>query len=186
VQVTELWFLTWQGGFSLRRHWGKAAGAVTSRRTFPSHSPLPHELGHFAIPASRATVRARILWTGEMLLQTLCNGDWLRDWATQGSDFESRISLHVLQTGSGPHPASSPKGTVSPFPRGIKLTTHLQPVPGHKNADLYIHSPPLRLRRKVLNWLSTGAHFTFLKLMNKRRQYKCEVEEFHGRFSFVP
>jgi hypothetical protein len=46
------------------------------------------------------------------------------DWATEGSDFESRkveefSILQIVQTGSGAHPASSPMGTEGHFP-GVK------------------------------------------------------------------
>jgi hypothetical protein len=44
-------------------------------------------------------------------------------WATEGPEFESRwvaeySFLHVVQTGSGVHPASYPMGTGGLFPRG--------------------------------------------------------------------
>jgi hypothetical protein len=38
----------------------------------------------------------------------------------------------------------------------MKLTTHLQLVPGKESMDLYIHSP-LRLLDVLLNYLSSGA-----------------------------
>jgi hypothetical protein len=45
-------------------------------------------------------------------------------WTTEGSEFESRWGqefslLHVVQTGSGAHPASYPMGTGGSFP-GVK------------------------------------------------------------------
>jgi hypothetical protein len=51
------------------------------------------------------------------------DNDWPRSWTTEGSEFESRESqksflLHVVQNGSGVHPASYPVGTGSPFPGG--------------------------------------------------------------------
>jgi hypothetical protein len=44
-------------------------------------------------------------------------------WTTEGSEFESRQSqelslLHVVQTGSGAHPASYPMGTGGSFSGG--------------------------------------------------------------------
>jgi hypothetical protein len=44
------------------------------------------------------------------------------DWTTEGSEFESRWGqefslLHVVQTGSGDHPASYTMGTGGYFPR---------------------------------------------------------------------
>jgi hypothetical protein len=37
--------------------------------------------------------------------------------------------VHSIQTGSGVHPASYSMGSRGCFPGGVKLTTHLQPVP---------------------------------------------------------
>jgi hypothetical protein len=57
------------------------------------------------------------------------------------------FSLHNrVQNGSGAHSASYPMGT-----RGVKLTTHLQPVLRSKNAWSYTSTPPIRLHGVVLS-----------------------------------
>jgi hypothetical protein len=63
--------------------------------------------------------------------------------------------LHVVQTGSGAHPASYPVGTWGFFPGGksgkdVKLTTHLHLLPKSRMVELYLHSP-IRLHGIVLN-----------------------------------
>jgi hypothetical protein len=58
----------------------------------------------------------------------------------------TRISpLHLVQAGSGAHPASYPMGTEGSFPGGNgyrsgKLTTHLQLLPSQEYVGLYTHS----------------------------------------------
>jgi hypothetical protein len=79
---------------------------------------------------------------------------------TEKSEFESRWGpefslLQIVQTGSEVHPTSYPMGTGDSFPsgksgRGIKLTTHLQLVPGSRKCES-IHPLPIRLHGVVLN-----------------------------------
>jgi hypothetical protein len=49
--------------------------------------------------------------------------DKATDWTTEGSEFEPRWGqefslLHVVETGTGVHPASYPVGTGNSFPGG--------------------------------------------------------------------
>jgi hypothetical protein len=53
---------------------------------------------------------------------------WAMVWMIGGS-YPGNFSHHRVQTSSGSHPASYPMGTRGSFPRGVKLTTHLHPVP---------------------------------------------------------
>jgi hypothetical protein len=55
-------------------------------------------------------------------------------WTTEVSEFESRWRqesslLHVVQTGSGAHPASYPTGTEDSFPEGKAAWTWSWPLP---------------------------------------------------------
>jgi hypothetical protein len=62
--------------------------------------------------------------------------------------------LHVIQTGSGAHPASYPMGTGTSFPGGKAdegwSWPHLQLVPRSRKCGSNIHSP-IRLNGVVLN-----------------------------------
>jgi hypothetical protein len=73
--------------------------------------------------------------------------------------------LHVVQTGSVSHPASYPMGTGGSF-LGVKRpgreTDHLPPT--SVAVDLYIHSA-IRLHDVVLNELSTGQLYLYLRLI---------------------
>jgi hypothetical protein len=68
---------------------------------------------------------------------------------TKGSEFEfpwgQEFSLlHVVQTGSGVHPASYPMGTGGSLPGGKAAGADQSPPTSaevKKNMDLYIHSP---------------------------------------------
>jgi hypothetical protein len=69
-------------------------------------------------------------------------------WMTKGSEFESRWGqefslIHVIQTGSGAHPASYPMGTGA-LPPGVKRPK--------READ---HSPPNSVEVKK-TWVYTS------------------------------
>jgi hypothetical protein len=69
-------------------------------------------------------------------------GRWVEFESRQGQDFSP---VHIVQTGPGPHPASSPMGNKVYFPEvkrpGLKLITHLQLLPRSRMVELYFHSP---------------------------------------------
>jgi hypothetical protein len=74
--------------------------------------------------------------------------------------------FHSVQTGSRAHPASNPMGTQRFFSwrqsgRGVKLTTHLYPVPMSRMVERYLHSP-IRLHGMMINELSTETTSHFL------------------------
>jgi hypothetical protein len=81
-------------------------------------------------------------------------------WTAERSEFESRegqdvSSLHVVQTGSGAHPASYPMGIGGSFPGGKAVRAWSWPLNsnycrGQEYVNLYIHSP-IRLHGVVLN-----------------------------------
>jgi hypothetical protein len=72
---------------------------------------------------------------------------------------EGKINLslvHIIQSGSGVHPASYSRGLRALSPGGgVKLNTHLQPLLRSWMAELYFYSL-IRLHGVVLNYLSTG------------------------------
>jgi hypothetical protein len=85
-------------------------------------------------------------------------------WMTEGSEFESRrgqeFSLHVVQTGSGVHPASHPMGTGGSFPGGKAAGSE---------AD---HSPPTSAEvRKI--WIYTCTPLYTLALYQWSRERIC-------------
>jgi hypothetical protein len=65
-----------------------------------------------------------VSWVNKIIRQMICRRAFEileGDWTTKGSEFESRYGqefslLHVVQTGSGAHPASYPMvpGALSP------------------------------------------------------------------------
>jgi hypothetical protein len=83
-------------------------------------------------------------WAGvAQSVQRLATG-----WTTEGSEFESQYGqefslLHVVQTGSGAHPASYSMGTGGSFP-GVKRQG--------READ---HSPPTIVEVKKI-WIYTS------------------------------
>jgi hypothetical protein len=81
-------------------------------------------------------------------------------WTTEVSEFEPRLGqefslLHVVQTGSGTHPASYPMGTGGFF-LGVVWTgreaDHSLPTSAEfRKTLIYTSTPPIRLHGVVLN-----------------------------------
>jgi hypothetical protein len=55
--------------------------------------------------------------------------------------------------------------------RGVKLTTHLQPVPGSRKRGSILHSP-IRLHGVVLDYLSSGTTSSFLWILSLAETHK--------------
>jgi hypothetical protein len=97
------------------------------------------------------------------------------------SDF---THLHIVQTGTGAHPASYIMSTRGSFPGGkrpdVKLTTHLHLVPRSKTVELYLHSL-IRLHGVMLNKLSTK---TTLRFKHYKR-WRNEIQRIKLHFRAV-
>jgi hypothetical protein len=83
----------------------------------------------------------------------MANGYGLDDEGVKSSYLSSQefSLLHVVQTGSGAHPASHPMGmggsfSGGPSSQGVKLTTHIKLVPRSS-----IHPLPIRLHGVLLD-----------------------------------
>jgi hypothetical protein len=87
-------------------------------------------------------------------------------WMGEGSEFESWyrqhfLPLHVVQVGSGAHPASHPMGSGDMFPQDKAGDHSSQTSAEVKNEWLYTSTPP-RLHGIVHNYLSTGTTLPLL------------------------
>jgi hypothetical protein len=108
-----------------------------------------------SVPISHTTKLISILW---LVVVGIATGYGLGDRGVGVRVLvRSRISLlHVVQTGSGAHPASYPMGAGGSFlggkATGAWSSHHSPPISAEvkKNVDLYIHSP-VRLHGIVLN-----------------------------------
>jgi hypothetical protein len=88
-------------------------------------------------------------------MTTLSVSNWPRAWTAEGSEFASQYGqdfclLHVVQTGSGAHPASYPTscpmgtwGGGGPGGKGTRARRSLasKSFQDQEYVDLYIHSP---------------------------------------------
>lgn len=69
--------------------------------------------------------------------------------ATRWAERRSAFLLHDFQTRHGDSPWVKRTFPLGYCRRNVKLTTHLQPVPGQETVDLYVHYP-IRLHGLIL------------------------------------